>query len=163
MIKFCIISLFLFFVINDKKNINIKFLHNQFIVDTTKPSKKKKEFFDKNIIGSWCFAVGDSIDFEADFMRKNDSLFCNYVNVMDNGNFLNATDDYNDWAFKIPIKEFNTSISILMTNHYNDSKVHLKLRYSYFEKKLIWNIIDKDYEKTFMLPRYLKLDRCTNN
>jgi hypothetical protein len=112
------------------------------------------------ISGEWCYKVRDSIDFNLHLEIRNDSMFCNYVNVLYNGRYLNAPTNDSDWAFSLPTLVFDTLKAIPIQNYYYGSLVHLNLRYVKERGVLIWKLEEDDPSQTWILPINMILTRC---
>jgi len=147
-----------------KVNSNIIYYSN---TSKSHNSFQEKREFIKNVIGHWCYAVKDSIDFDVSIIDTKDSIFCRYSNVLKGGNILNAEDgiDKNDWAFAVTKSQFlDTTKAIILKNYYNSNRVNLSLKYNYTLGTLIWNIQEeKNAEKLIYLPLHLELKKCKNN
>lgn len=116
---------------------------------------QKKDLIDSAIEGTWCASNDISMNTTVVIHLKNDSIFCRYYIIYNHGNRLNAANDDSDWAFKVPIKVFDTS-KYISTFNYNDlSNFHLSLKYNKNDKTLIWETLETNF-----YPQKLRLYRC---
>ncbi len=125
--------------------------------------------FDANMEGTWCVSEEKKLSSTVGFLRfnlvvtilrKNDSIFCRYSNIFNNGKRLNAATDLNDWAFKIPISIFDSS-KYIPTLNYNDGSIfHLSLEYNKAHKTLIWKTMENHNVYYVEVPPKVELVKC---
>lgn len=122
--------------------------------------KKLDSFPISKLAGGWCWSVKDSIDFSITLVVKTDSIFGEYSNIVDNGKYLNTADDQKIWGFKVPYTIIlDTSTYFQITNFYNNSTAHLKIKFDEKNDVLIWKLLEDD-DNTPFLPHYATLHRC---
>jgi len=110
----------------------------------------------KKIVGNWTSTKKEIIDsititsvFTLNIIEKKDSILGQYVNILGNGDEINAGDDSSDYSFRISKKDF---YNILVNQSYfsivnweggpnkSDDIAYLKLSYLVKKDLLVWEL-----------------------
>jgi hypothetical protein len=87
------------------------------------------------------FSTDNYNELTVDFIVKGDTCFVHYMNIIDNGNYLNDTDDPEDYASKFNWKELDDlSVKFPIKNYRFEETYDLVLKFYPSKKRIDWKI-----------------------
>jgi hypothetical protein len=139
---------------NDYSNQNIGSACNLSLLRDTSNIEEK-------LVGWWYFKVKDSIDFSLKIICKNDSIYCYYSIVFEDGKYLNSADYDNDYALQVPKNIFlNSSKPLQIRKYWDGSIVNVRLYYDANLNLLIWKLDQNNNDNaSWLFPKYAELHR----
>lgn len=113
-----------------------------------------------NINDRYCIMYDKLNDMEINMKKIGDTVFISYLNVVENGKYINGSIDKNDFAGYFLYSELkNAEIDINIKNYYLQNVYYkVNLKFSSDSNIFFWEIKDKG--PVVYLPKMAKFTEC---
>jgi len=112
-----------------------------------------------DIKGKYCAQENKDNELTVMFSVVSKTVYLSYINIVDNGNYINGFDDPSDIAGEFSLSDVhNSEVSVKIKNYRDpDDEYTVKLKFLDNGKSLSWDI---EEEVVAYLPKHAKLTEC---